>query len=89
MAVTHPVECANSFTVRKGWDFRHEVTAMAELMAELGHEMEQTPRRHPERAGCGIEYSWGKSKLFFRRNNDFSGNAKNLEARVDAAPVHS
>ena len=70
-------------------DFRHEVTAMAELMAELGHEMEQTPRKHPELAGCGIEYSWGKSKLFFRRNNDFSGNAKNLEARVDAAPVHS
>jgi hypothetical protein len=66
-------------------DFRHEVTAMAELMEALGHEMEQTPKKHPELAGCGVEYSWGKSKLFFRRNNDFNPNAKALEMRVLAA----
>jgi hypothetical protein len=66
-------------------DFRHEVTAMAELMEALGHDMEQTPKKHPELAGCRVEYSWGKSKLSFRRNNDYSGNVKNLKARVHAA----
>jgi gamma-glutamyl:cysteine ligase YbdK (ATP-grasp superfamily) len=66
-------------------DFRDEVTAMAELMKALGHDMEQTPRKHPELAGCGFEYSWRKSKLHFCRNNDFNGNAKSLEARVHAA----
>ena len=25
-----------------------------------------TPKQHPEIAGCGIEYCWGKAKYEFR-----------------------
>jgi hypothetical protein len=66
-------------------DFRHEVSAMAELMKGLGHDMDQTPKKHPEFAGRGVEYSWGKAKLYFRRNNDYNSNAEALEKRVRAA----
>jgi hypothetical protein len=29
-----------------------------------------SPKGHPEIAGLGIEYSWGKSKMEYRRLND-------------------
>ncbi|MEC9253859.1 MAG: hypothetical protein VX863_03345, partial [Candidatus Thermoplasmatota archaeon] len=35
-----------------------------------------------EIAGRGIEYCWGKAKMTFRHNNNYSSNAKNLESRV-------
>mmetsp|Transcript_56627 Transcript_56627/g.93601 ORF Transcript_56627/g.93601 Transcript_56627/m.93601 type:complete len:107 (-) Transcript_56627:18-338(-) len=38
---------------------------------------------HPELAGVGIENSWGKSAMHFRRHNDCS--AKNLHANVLAS----
>ena len=63
-------------------DFQNEPTAMAELSELLGHVQEKTPKKHPELAGMGIEYMWGKSKMYFRRNNNYSSNAKNLEQRV-------
>ena len=53
-------------------DFLEEKSAMADLCDELGIEMYQSPKCHPEIAGQGIEYCWGKAKLHFRRNNDFS-----------------
>ena len=43
-------------------DFRNEATAMHELMGLLGVEMGQTPKGHPELAGRGIEFFWGKGK---------------------------
>ena len=63
-------------------DFLNEPTAMAELSQLLGHEQEKTPKKHPELAGEGVEYMWGKSKMTYRHNNNYSSNAKNLEQRV-------
>lgn len=36
----------------------------------LGHILLMSPKGHPELAGKGIEYSWGKSKREFRQLND-------------------
>ena len=63
-------------------DFQNEPTAMEELTELLGHKQEKTPKKHPEIAGRGIEYCWGKAKMTFRHNNNYSSNAKNLEGRV-------
>ena len=63
-------------------DFQNEPTAMQELTEDLGHVQEKTPKKHPEIAGRGVEYCWGKSKVHFRHNNNFSSNAANLEERV-------
>ena len=35
---------------------------------KTGHILISSPKYHPELAGVGIEYSWGKAKLEFRRN---------------------
>jgi hypothetical protein len=69
-------------------DFRNEVSATSELMTLLGHNIDQTPRKHPEIAGRGIEYSWGNAKLTFRRSNDYCPNAASLERR-DRATLDS
>ena len=66
-------------------DFQNEPTAMEELTKLLGHEQEKTPKKHPELAGMGIEYMWGKSKMTFRRDGSYSSNAESLERRVRAA----
>ena len=63
-------------------DFQNEPTAMQELTEDLGHVQEKTPKKHPEIAGRGVEYCWGKSKVHFRHNNNYSPNATNLEERV-------
>ena len=63
-------------------DFQNEPTAMQELTEDLGHVQEKTPKKHPEIAGRGVEYCWGKSKVHFRHNNNYSSNAANLEERV-------
>lgn len=34
---------------------------------KLGVIIDRTPKCHPEMAGEGIEYTWGCSKLFYRR----------------------
>lgn len=52
------------------WDFATEKTAFQELLISRGHLPEMSPKCHPELAGVGIEYSWGKSKMHFRRNTD-------------------
>ena len=43
---------------------------MQELVITRGHEFEKSPKCHPELAGDGIEYAWGKSKHDFRDRND-------------------
>ena len=42
-----------------------------------------SPKCHPELAGHGIEYYWGASKMYFRRNNDL--NSKTFLTRVKAS----
>ena len=41
-----------------------------------------TPKKHPEIAGRGVEYGWGKSKYEFRHSNDYSPNSEAFEKRV-------
>ena len=48
-------------------DFMEEETQMTFVMNKLGVEVEMSPKCHPELAGQGIEYNWGKSKKYFRR----------------------
>ena len=43
--------------------------------------LEMSPKCHPELAGVGVEYSWGKSKQFFRRHTDHVG--KHLRANIE------
>ena len=66
-------------------DFKTETTAMHELMAVLGIGMEQSPKGHPELAGRGMEYCWGKSKYEHRKHNNFVSSKENFEKRVMAA----
>ena len=50
-------------------DFMNETTILEEIFIEKGHILVSSVKCHPEMAGCGIEYSWGKLKLKFRREN--------------------
>lgn len=48
-------------------DFEAEETKMTFVMRQLGVEVELSPICHPELAGAGVEYDWGKSKKHFRK----------------------
>ena len=48
-------------------DFKNELSALEHTVAKRGHILVLSPKFHPELAGVGIEYSWGMSKLKFRR----------------------
>ena len=62
-------------------DFLNEKTSMQELVESRGHILCMTPKYHPELAGVGIEFSWGRAKYMFRKEiNDFK--ATNLKANV-------
>ena len=50
------------------WDFSHEKTALQEYVESRGHILRMCANGHPEMAGVGIEYSWGKAKQKFRRD---------------------
>ena len=66
-------------------DFKTETTAMHDLMEVLGVEMDQTPKCHPEVAGRGMEYCWGKGKYEYRKHNTFAAGKVPFEKRVHAA----
>ena len=53
---------------------------LAEKLRARGHILLMSPKCHPELAGVGIENSWGKSAMLFRRHNDCV--AANLHANV-------
>ena len=65
------------------YDFASEQTAFQWMMIERGHIPEMSPKCHPELAGVGIEYSWGKAKQYFRRKTDHIG--RNLRKNTDEA----
>ena len=50
-------------------DFVNETTLLEEIFRAHGHILVFSVKCHPELAGCGIEYSWGKMKLDLRRQN--------------------
>eukprot|EP01051_Picozoa_sp_SAG22_P007237 SAG22_NODE_502_length_9704_cov_23.436439_4_plen_208_part_00 len=49
-------------------DFMAERSELEMLLADRGHILVMSPKCHPELAGQGVEYSWGVSKMHFRRN---------------------
>jgi hypothetical protein len=65
-------------------DFATETTALQELLESRGRILVTCVKCHPELAGCGIEYSWGKSKMEYRKKNTSgTGNKSgNLQDRV-------
>ena len=62
------------------YDFQNEETALEQAMHKRGHLLRMTPKGHPELAGVGIEYSWGKAKMHFRKNNEC--NIKTFHTQV-------
>ena len=65
-------------------DFKEEKTVIEKLFLVAGHLTIASPKYHPEIAGQGIEYCWGKAKYEFRNNaNDCV--ARNLERNVQYA----
>ena len=52
------------------WDFANETSALMERVRARGHILLMCVKGHPELAGVGIENTWGKSAMHFRRNND-------------------
>jgi len=61
-------------------DFATEQTELQRVFTNRGHILLMSPKAHPELAGKGIEYSWGKAKRDFRQHNDCV--AKNLHDNV-------
>jgi hypothetical protein len=61
-------------------DFATEQTELQRVFTNRGHILLLSPKAHPELAGKGIEYSWGKAKRDFRQHNDCV--AKNLHENV-------
>ena len=49
------------------WDFAHEKTALEELVEARDHILRMCVKGHPEIAGVGVEYAWGRSKQVYRR----------------------
>ena len=46
--------------LRQRADFKAEKTDLEKLFISRGHILVITPKCHPELAGQGIEYDWGK-----------------------------
>lgn len=60
----------------------NEIGALDYQIRSRGHLLLLSPKCHPELAGMGIEYSWGKIKVFFRSNFN-NEKAKELKANVE------
>jgi uncharacterized DUF497 family protein len=58
-------------------DFTEETTQLEELFVSRGHILVSSVKCHPEMAGCGIEYSWGKLKMEFRKMNRTIASIRN------------
>jgi hypothetical protein len=52
--------------ISKCTDFVDEVCALQEVIESEGHLLIFSPKCHPELAGNGIEFAWGKMKFNFR-----------------------
>ena len=65
-------------------DYQAELSVIEKIFKKSGHLILTSPRYHPELAGQGIEYCWGKAKFDFRNYiNDCK--AKNLPINVQKA----
>ena len=66
---TLPPELDAELQLSQCRDFCEERSSLEELVTSRGHILLISPKCHPEIAGAGIEYSWGKAKMFYARNN--------------------
>ena len=71
-------------------DFKTEVGMLERRVLDRGHLLLMSPKGHPEIAGLGIEYCWGKAKYEFRHDNTMSvakgdTQVSDLHKRVVAA----
>jgi len=48
-------------------DYKQEKSSLQHDFLDHGHLLVFSPRYHPEMAGLGIEYCWGKAKWCYRR----------------------
>eukprot|EP01051_Picozoa_sp_SAG22_P000981 SAG22_NODE_33_length_27588_cov_104.174652_12_plen_208_part_00 len=65
-------------------DVMAERSELELLLADRGHILVMSPKCHPELAGQGVEYSWGASKLYYRRRAaHFHDNVLKALAQVD------
>ena len=71
-----PLDLSAEIVLANCQDFREELSALEELITSRGHILIKSPKCHPEIAGAGIEYSWGKSKMFYARNNHHTKTVK-------------
>jgi hypothetical protein len=61
-------------------DFLAETSAFEDSLNWCGHFGLLSPKGHPELAGQGVEYCWGKAKQYYRRHNTM--NNKTFKQRV-------
>ena len=54
-------------------DFLEEETQIEYIMKKLGVEIIMSPKCHPELAGEGVEYDWGMSKKYYRKQRSLAG----------------
>lgn len=78
---TFPKERSAQHVLQACPDFASEMTAFQYLVKQHGHIPEMSPKCHPELAGVGIEYSWGKAKQWMRRKSDHVG--AHLHANIE------
>jgi len=69
-------------------DFKEEVGAMEDLVQSYGHIVMFSPKGHPEIAGAGIEFDWGVSKKFFRRNSNHIANNCEHDVRASLEKIN-
>ena len=68
-------------------DYANEVSLLEQLFLDRGHILIKSVKCHPEMAGCGIEYSWGKLKMDFRRANRRNGKEKGNQASLTRGKI--
>ena len=82
MTLSHSNPKFNAKTVLAACEhFANEKRAIQELVESRGHILRFSPKYHPEVAGCGIEYCWGKAKQAYRAKIN-TCQAKDLEENV-------
>ena len=62
-------------------DFKEEQSAIQKLVEDRGHILLMGVKGHPEMAGVGVEYTWGYSKMVYRRTNTL--DPKTLRERAE------
>ena len=77
-----PAEMDASATLGRCEDYASEVYLLEQLFLDPRYILIKSVKCHPEMAGCGIEYSWGKFKMDFRRHNWRNGKEKGNQASL-------